>query len=311
MHARAPTPIAYIPRRKGDHAPPRAHAARGVALVLVLMIVGVLAVLMTAISLSVKSQVGRAQAVLARAEAILQTRSAESELAHLMLTRDLVTGEGPEGAARAVPAWNFIGQPYDFLGAEVRIQDVGGLFVSPQRARDAADFALLFEQLLGMARPEAERLARLIEQKMQAPDWIAVQSFRDQDFGELLSPAEQKQLDDYVTLSPGVRFNPLTVPDVLLPVWFAGSELEAIRALRDQNGLDAASYEEIMGPVDEFTVTYPGPQFRVALAATREGVTVARQATWWVDPYGEDPWRRVLQRRGPRTESSEAFDVGR
>lgn len=271
---------------------------RGAALILVLMVVGVVGLLLLSISVSVRSQVIRAQALLDRANLLFQERSIESELAFALLTRDRVAA--PDERETVLPPidWNFIGQPFEHRNAKISVQDVGGLFVSPQKPEDVQDFEILFQTLFGIEPDAAKLVSRRLGVKMREPSWVAIQSFRDADFGDLIGKREQRLLERFVVLSPETRFNPLAVPDELLPIWYGTSDVEAIRALRQQIAFDAQSYEELMGPMDEFTVTYPGPQFRVAIRAQQGSMTQIRSAQWIIDPYGEQPWSVFFRKRG-------------
>ena len=270
----------------------------GAALILVLMVVGVVGLLILSVSLNVRSQITRAQALLDRANLLFQVHSVERELAFAMLTRDLVAAQDAQGAVVPPVGWNFTGQPFDYRNSTIAVQDEGGLFVSPQRAEDARDFGILFQTFLGMDPDAAQVISRRLEVKMREPSWVAIQSFQDVDFGDLLGKSEQRLLERFVVLSPDVRFNPLGVPDELLPVWYGATDVEAIRALRLQGALDARSYEDLMGPTDEFTVTYPGPQFRVTIRAQRGAATQTRSSQWIIDPYGEQPWSVFFRKRG-------------
>jgi len=271
---------------------------RGAALILVLMVVGVVGLLLLSISLSVHSQVIRAQALLDRANLLFQERSIESELAFALLTRDLVVAQDEQETVLPPIDWNFVGRPFEHRNAKISVQDVGGLFVSPQKAEDAQDFEILFQTLLSIEPDAAKSVSRRLEVKMREPSWVAIQSFQDADFGDLIGKREQRLLERFVILSPETRFNPLTVPDELLPIWYGGSDVEAIRALRKQSAFDAQSYEDLMGPMDEFTVTYPGPQFRVAIRVQQGSTTQIRSAQWIIDPYSEQPWSVFFRKRG-------------
>ncbi len=270
---------------------------RGVALILVLMVTSVVGLLILSISLAVRSQVTRAQALIDRANLVFQVHSIESELAFAMLTRDLVRDPDREDTLIPAVAWNFIGVPFKYRDATISLQDVGGLFVSPQRAEDAKDFGILFQTLLGFDQSTSISLARRLELKMREPNWVAIQSFRDADFGDLIGKPEQQLLERFAILSPDVRFNPLGVPDVLLPVWFSAGDVEAIRVLRRQGSFDALAYEDLLGSPDEFTVTYPGPQFRVAILAQSGSATQTRSSQWIIDPYGDQPLSVFYRKR--------------
>ncbi len=268
----------------------------GVALILVLMIVGTISILMLNISMTVRSQVERAQAVLDRNTAALALRSDESRLAFALLTENWVETPASLSLDPDRVAWNFIGKPFDFGGARITLQDVGGLFVSPQLPRDARDFAVLVERGMGLDKKRSEEIATVIEQKMSDPGWVALQSFRDGDVGALFSPQEREWLEKYVFLGPKT-FNPLTVPDVLLPVWFQGSALEGIIAAREAGEYDDMAYETLVRPLDEFSRSYPGPRFRVSLSRRIGSVELTRESLWIVAPYQSEPLKIWHQRQ--------------
>ncbi len=266
---------------------------RGVALILVLMLVSVLGLLLLEQSLDTKFRVARGKALSDRLSALLEVRTLQAELAYYMLTMDLVqtTNTGGPPQSFELPAWNFYGEPFKFRRATVTVQDIGGLFVMPQRARDADDVKILLERGLKLDPSRSDSIVGRLRARMNDPTWIALQSFGDGDLGAELDARERQWLARYATVAAGASFNPFTTPKRLFPVWYEGSLLSAMLSLRERNELDGSAYEKLVGPIDEFVATYPGPRFRVEISVSVGETRVVQSSEWLVDPYAEDPFK--------------------
>ncbi len=272
----------------------------GVALVLVLMITGVTGLLILGIGLGAKGQVERAKALLDRTNAAFQIRSDEAELAFALLTTDWVrpiTDDEASGPVYPRPDWNFRGKEFAFNGAAVSIQDAQGLFLLPQRPDSAEGLAVLFTRFLGMPEARARDGVIRLREEMGQPSWVALQSLHDLQAMNLLTRDEAIRLERVTTLSPTLAFNPASIPDDLLDVWFAGSLKEGLIALRDSGELNSDSYTRVTGSDPVNLSFYPGSRLQVRVTRKSGSVSRTRSGWWLVAPYDVEPLRVTSSRQ--------------
>jgi hypothetical protein len=273
----------------------------GVALILVLMITGVTGLLILGIGLGAQGQVERAKALVDRANASFAVRSDEAELAFALLTTDWVrptdAESTPESPVYPRPDWNFRGKDFSLNGARVKIQDPQGLFVMPQQPDGAAGLEVLFTRFLGMPESRASDAARRFRQDMADPSWVALQSLHDLQFLGLITADERKRLEPFTTVTPTLAFNPLSVPDELMDVWFQDSTKAGLLELRERGDLNTESYIRVTGSDPVSLSFYPGPNLEVQVSRTVGKTTVTRGAHWLIAPYDSEPLRVVARRQ--------------
>jgi general secretion pathway protein K len=282
---------------------------RGIALILVLMVTGILGLLMLQVGLTAREQVSRAQRLSDRADAVLRAHSREVALAHTLLTRPwLVSPDRAQASDNPyAAAWNFHGAPFTVDGATFEIQDVSGLLGVPQPGGSPQAFVALLEQL-GVERGRAVRLG---EQLMAAQG--ADRASRSAAGFPLQSLAQLRDLPDMdealyarveplLTLYPAPGFNPLTAPPELLAIRFGSSRLEGLLQLRAQNALTEGRLFALTGvSADEVTTMYPGPAFRIRYAFEHAGIDLRRETTVLLRPYEAEPfavWSQSSARGG-------------
>ena len=116
---------------------------RGIALIQVLLVTGIIALLMLQMGLTAREQVARAQALADRAEVQLAAQSRESALLYTLLTEQLV--RVPDSENPYVAAWNFHGEPFTVDGITFSIQDESGRMRVP--LLDSRDFESMLHSL--------------------------------------------------------------------------------------------------------------------------------------------------------------------
>ena len=286
-----------------------AKRSRGVALIMVLMITGVLGLLMLQIGLTAREHVARTQKLLDRAEASLQLQSRETAMLFTMLTQEWVEGRMEKSSVNSYAAvWNFRGEPFDTDGARFRVQDIKGLFPMPQ----PGDSTRGLDRFLVALGVPADRAARVAEQfslfevsdrERQDSATIPLQSF-----GELrgvvdLTSAELLTLESRATLFPNSEINPLTASAEFLITRFDASAVEMLTQGRSTSAIDAVDFSKIVGKgADDLTVFYPGPALRFDIDLGVRDVRFRRESTLVVRPYADEPvilWgRRRLDSEG-------------
>ena len=133
----------------------RMRRERGIALIQVLLVTGIIALLMLQMGLTAREQVARAQALVDRAEVQLAAQSRESALLYTLLTEQLV--RVPDSENPYVAAWNFHGEPFTVDGITFSIQDESGRMRVP--LLDSRGFESMLHSL-GVESLRAKALGR-------------------------------------------------------------------------------------------------------------------------------------------------------
>jgi len=282
---------------------------RGIALIQVLLITGILGLLMLQMGLTAREQVARAQALADRAELHLAAQSRESALLYSLLTEPLV--QDPQSDNPYAAAWNFRGVPFVVDGITFTIQDESGRMRVPDQ--DGAEFEQLL-QGLDVAPDRARRLTReLLElqgsrvQTRALGEADRAQASPDgglyplQDLGQLrllptMDAALFARLRPLLTLYPTPGFNPTTAPQELLAALLTGSQATGLVDARTAGAVDALTLWKLTGSqADETTVLAPGPGLTVRLEMGLRQAHTTRTTTFMVRPYQAEAvavWQR-------------------
>jgi general secretion pathway protein K len=286
---------------------------RGIALIQVLLVTGIIALLMLQMGLTAREQVARAQALADRAEVQLAAQSRESALLYTLLTEQLA--RVPDSQNPYVAAWNFQGEPFTVDGITFRIQDengrmrvplldsrgfeslLHGLGVEPDRAKTLGRELMTLQGAVPVQRALGEEVAR---QENVAPG-----KYPFQDLGEfrLLPSMDEelyRRLRPLLTLYPTPGFNPLTAPSAVLDAQMTRSQVTGVVDARGKNALDAGTLWKLTGAqADEETALLPGPGLTVHLEMELRGRRAVRTTTVSVRPYTAEPlgvWQRSTGR---------------
>jgi hypothetical protein len=266
---------------------------RGVALVLVLAITGVLSLLILQIGLTARQQVTQAQRLADRAEADLRLHSREVALLYSLLTRPKSQTPGADPAVMIednpyAAVWNFRGEPFAVDDATFRVQDMSGLIPMPVATSPTRDFAGLLVAL-GVDSMQAEEASRRLQQSLSTPTRTALQSLKELPLLTGLSTNITDRLDDVATLYPIGVLNPGTAPPTVLAVKYGGAALEGLLVLRREGLLDAGRLVALTGEnIDDMTTTFEvGPGYRLDITVNFRGVLLRRQSIWTVRPANQ------------------------
>ena len=282
---------------------------RGIALIQVLLISGIIGLLMLQMGLTAREQVARAQALADRAELQLAAQSRESALLYSLLTEPLV--QDPKSDNPYAVAWNFRGVPFAVDGITFTIQDESGLLRVPDQG--GADFEQLL-QGLEVAPDRARRLTReLLEMQgsqvqtrtLGEADGSALAQggglFPLQDIGQLrllpsMDTALFARLRPLLTLYPTPGFNPTTARQELLAARLTGSQARGLADAGTDGEVDALTLWKLTGTqADETTVLAPGPGLTVRLEMELRQAHTTRTTTFMVRPYQAEAvavWQR-------------------
>lgn len=261
----------------------------GVALVLVLAVTGVLALLILQIALTSRSQIAQTQVLVDRAEATLRLQSRETALLYSMLTRERnadprqVAGDNPYAQA-----WNFRGEPFLVDGADIRLQDVGGLFPMPSPGSGPRDFAALLAALR-FDPDRAEKISRSLVEALLQPRPLPLQSMEELAAIAGLTSKEIDLIKRVATLYPVATTNFQTAPDAVLAVKYSGVTLEGLLAARREGALDGGRVRDIIGEnLDDMTTTsLVGPGFKIDVSIEFRGVKLRRESVWTIRPTND------------------------
>lgn len=276
---------------------------KGIALMQALLLTAILLTVVLSLAYQSREQVGTALSVQKRAEAFLTNYSNHNELMFALLTQNWAPDANDPNAQQP---WNFYGQPFQFLGSEVRIQDVQGLMNTG---------AMTPELLSAVARyfgEPADLGYRLAE---QISDWqdnddipkpygaeqqyygegLAVRNAPIQDLSELkFMPSMTDELFRHIpqlsTLYLSSSVNVLNLPDALLPFYFGPDVADVIKQQRIVGKVDRGFISRTSGiSGDEFYTYNTGPVFRISVSSAIDSARYSDEKTVILKPYTNNP----------------------
>ena len=290
---------------------------RGIALIQVLLIAGIIGLLMMQLGLTAREQVARAKRLDDRATLELAALSRESALIYTLLTEPWVGN--PDSANPYAAAWNFSGQPFTVDDITFTLQDESGRLRVPLYG--SAEFAHVVAGL-GVDRDRARRLGAQLMDLQGVSAGLAPlggdagsdspgtgRGYPLQDLAELkllpdMSEDLYRRLRPLLTLYPTPGFNPMTAPPELLRAHLSDSQLQGLEDARGTGEVDMLALMKITGvQPDEMTVFSPGPALEVSFRIERGNSRVERGSTIIVRPYQSVPVA-VWQRSGNEDQGS-------
>jgi hypothetical protein len=264
--------------------------SRGVALVLVLMIVSVLGLLTLQIGLTAKEHTARAQRLIDRASADFSLRSAQANFALAMVTTDWVSSATAPVTNEYASAWRFDGTPFSVGAATYEVQDLSGLMPMPQPGGAVNEFEALL-RAIDVEANRAKTISSNLSKSQAPPESVPLQDFTELRVLGDLSAGELAKVRAAATLFPSRAFNPGNAPALTLAVRFSGSTLEGIQALRSSGRLNETTYYSVTGLGGDETVSfYPGPGFRIAIRVSSGLAKASEELTLTIDPYSDQPF---------------------
>ena len=282
---------------------------RGIALIQVLLIAGIIGLLMMQLGLTAREQVARAKRLDDRATLELAALSRETALIYTLLTEPWVADPGSANPYAA--AWNFSGQPFTVDDVTFTLQDESGRLRVPLYG--FSEFAKILAGL-GVDRDRAWRLGAQLMELQGASAGLAPlgrdpgggssepgRGYPLQDLAELkllpdMSEDLYLRLRPLLTLYPTPGFNPMTAPPELLRAQLSDSQLRGLTDARGAGELDMLTWMKITGvQPDEMTVFSPGPALDVSFRIERGDSRIEWRSTIIVRPYQSVPvalWQR-------------------
>lgn len=264
---------------------PSSYRARGVALIMILLLMTVLSMLVLQFSLTARQKVDQSQVLIDRAQAGLRLKSLESVLLFSLLTEPrLVTDE-----AASLP-WNFANQPFLIENDEVRIQDMTGLDPLPAPGVDPGQFEQVL-QVLGVGAETAREAGQRLATAQVEPTRFALQTMEEVSAVTGLSAPIVRRLADVMTFYPTTVFNPGTAPQALLRVRYGDLTARSLWERREAGELTVEEFARLTGETDDLLISFvPGPGFKLTLTSRVGEVKLGRSSVWTVYPASEgDP----------------------
>jgi general secretion pathway protein K len=291
------------------HAGVRPRRERGVALVQVLLITGIIGLLMLQLALTAREQVTRATLVADRVEADLRARSREAAVIYSLLT--LPWERDAKSPNPYAVAWNFIGEPVVIDEATLTLQDQAGLMPVPRVNMGRFEGLL---RAIGVDAARAGRIGAELLARVGGPTGRGVPGsatgqadpstmgyFPVQTLDELLrlpdmDDALYRTLVPLLTLYPTRNFNPLTAPPQVLAARLPPSQLQVVLDLRSQQRLDMTALAAIAGDdPDDFASPTSGPGVAIDIALAHGTAHAHRHLVVGIEPYELIPvqvWER-------------------
>jgi len=292
------------------------RSQRGIALIQVLLIAGIIGMLMLQLGLTAREQVARAKRLDDRATLELAAQSRESAILYSLMTEPWVQKPGSQNPYAA--AWNFQGEPFEVDGVVVSIQDESGKWRVPLYG------VTEFGQILAGLGVDAGRARRLGAQLMQLQgvssglaslgEEVGIEALpvgkgyplQDLEELKLLPDMDEdlyKRLSPLLTLFPTPGFNPLTAAPDLLRAQLSDSQLAGLQEASRAGRLDQLALAKLTGiQTDEMTILAPGPGLFVRFSMERGMSRVDRGTIFIVRPYQSEPLA-VWQRSGNEEDS--------
>jgi len=235
---------------------------QGVALFQVLLIITILLFLAIFVSNKAKMQVSSAQKIADKQAAMLSVTSTLAKIKFNLLTL-------PADRLHDKLGWNFYGKDFLFNKAKVNIQDHNGLLSINKNTQ-----IKLLTQLIGITNKESDSVNAVSPTLLK--QWFAnTNNIRLQNLEQLtnigFSYQAAKIIWSAITVNPRILFNPMNVPEFILPVFFDKAQVQQIIDLR----ADDNSYMEMKQQMrnitqiseDEMVGYITGPYYRVKISA--------------------------------------------
>jgi general secretion pathway protein K len=287
------------------------RAQRGIALIQVLLITGIIGLLMAQLGMTAKEQLARARLLEDRATLQLGALSRESALVYSLLTEPWRAV--PDSANPYAATWNFIGEPFTVDGITFTIQDESGRWRVPLYG--AGEFEDILAGL-GVAPGRARQLgvqlmalqgvsSGLRELGDDAPERAsaAARGYPLQDLAELrLLPDMDEELyarlRPLLTLYPTPGFNPMTAAPELLQAQLTPSQLQGLIDARSAGPVDTLTFMKVTGlQTDERLNFSKGPALEIGIEFEKDGSRIQRDTTFIIRPYQSEPvavWQRSM-----------------
>jgi general secretion pathway protein K len=272
---------------------------KGIALIQVLLITGIISILALYFSATAREQVKLAQLATERAEAILAIKTAQSRLLMTLLTQ--LREPNVNTADDISSQWNFYGEPFELKNeVSANIQDQGGLmgigFPDPKLIKDileqnGADGTLgpvITDSLLDWQ--DADRLTRINGAEQGSyelgPRNASISLHQEVSQVRGMSAALWHKFGAIFTLYQRGPFNPMAAPPEILTGLIGRDRAAEYLAQRKSAPITAKSFSAMTGLQESMEqIFYPGNVMEITLRARRGEVILNKTMMLELDPY--------------------------
>lgn len=274
---------------------------KGIALIQVLLLSTILTVMLLSMHHQARQHLKLAQAVRDYTFANMALQSAEAEILFTMLSTQPALMHQSEGLQQ----WNFHGQPFEFNGVELIVQDTSGLL----NAASPPEFLLTrFAERYGGPSALGRQLAAALADWQDKDDLPRLDGAEQQDYADGfirnapiqyieewlfvkgVTPELFQRIRPLLTLFPqGVNLN--QQPDELWQLSLDDTAYKELHLAREKGQLTSQLYETVTGRVvDEFDRFSTGPGYRINFTVQNGDVRLSREMTFRLMPYQKQPF---------------------
>jgi general secretion pathway protein K len=276
---------------------------KGMALIQVLLLIGILSVLVLYFTLTARQQVALAGYANERAQALVNMQSAKNTIIFRLLTEHKLAESQSEGLNQpAVPfSWNFYGQPFAVAeGVKATLQDQSGLLsghfvdavfltriliangIEVERANLASKHLLDWQDIDSITSEYGDE-ANVLGQHVRnghIPDLT--------DFSHIpgIDADVYQLLQQIMTIHYAGRFNPMTAPEPILRSLINEPAFLQVKALRDNAQLSKQEFSAITGLNEEEDIWFtPSNYIKMSITSNVDSISITQ--TWLIalNPY--------------------------
>lgn len=259
---------------------------QGMALFQVLLMVAIISVLLIIMSQQTQSSVARAQAMQEQVEEQLALSSSAAYVDSLLLSNEWLSARLDE--TNPLYQLHFYGadfvlelpkrEAYRRLNHQVTLQLQNERSLLDINFRTADVEKLIIEQ--GIEPAQAALMITELQDYLWQPEQLMVQNLSDLTHLQSWDLATIDQLRPYVSTNAPI-FNPIWMPDALLPILLSDSQADTIRTLRKNNEITAGLIQQFSTENDVVdSGVFPGISQRVRLISEQSGLQLYREVDY-------------------------------
>ncbi|GHF80863.1 type II secretion system protein GspK [Thalassotalea marina] len=282
---------------------------KGIALIQVLVIVGILSTLALYLSTTARSQIHISQWASDRTDALIHLHSAESELLFNLLTKKKEKNFSEENLI--VRDWNFHAEPFRIGdNVQVKMQDQSALInahfpnielmnklltfhgASPSEAQQIVSTLLDWQDLDNIPRPNGREASN---------ENLAIRNGALPDLSDIyllpqVKPEYQELLVRNSTLLGRGIFNPMNSPQELLYALAPKSVVQQIVQLRKENRLSAKTFSGLTGINEgESVLLYPSNMLSIELQARVNESLARKRILFELVPHADEHQTPIIK----------------
>lgn len=264
----------------------QSHRQQGMALFQVLLIVAIISVLLLIMSQQTQSTVQQAQTLQDRVERELALSSAAAYTDSLLLSNDWLLASGdPDSPLYQI---NFYGEPYALTLPDREAYAALSRTVTLTLQNEASLLDLNFRTddiepllvALGKSPSEARNMVDDLRAFLAEPEQIYFQTIADVAHLDSWTVADVALVRNLTSISAPI-FNPVWMPDALLPVLLTPEQADTIRSLRKSNESSAGLLQDFFGEFDATgSGVSPGIAQRMKLTDQASGLELYREVDY-------------------------------